>query len=232
MTDRRRINAALWFLLVFIALATVSRGADVSQRFPVVASAVFAGVMLLAIAFLGAAHPFERFGPGNQVTAVRSALVALAAGLIPEPPTSQVATAAVILASAVTALDGVDGWLARRSRMASPYGARFDLEVDAFLIMVLAILAWRHGQAGAWVLLSGLTRYAFVAAGAVWSWMRRLLPPSRRRQTICVVQIAGLILVMVPFVRPPLSSTIAALSLAVLWYSFLVDTLWLWKQAR
>jgi phosphatidylglycerophosphate synthase len=232
MTDRRRINAALWFLLVFIALAAVSRGADVSQRFPVVTSAVFAGVMLLAIAWLGAAHPFERFGPGNQVTAVRAALVALVAGLIFEPPASPVASAAAILASAVTALDGVDGWLARRSRMASQYGARFDLEVDAFLIMVLAILAWQHGKAGAWVLLSGLTRYLFVAAGSMWRWMRRLLPPSRRRQTICVVQIAGLIVVMLPLIRPPLSSTIAALSLAVLWYSFFVDTRWLWKQAR
>jgi phosphatidylglycerophosphate synthase len=232
MTDRRRINGALWFLLVFIAFAAVSRSADVSQRFPVVASAVFAGVMLLAIAFLGAAHPFERFGPGNQVTAVRATLVALVAGVIPEPPTSAVATAAALLASVVTALDGVDGWLARRSRMASSYGARFDLEVDALLIMVLAILAWRHDKAGAWVLLSGLTRYAFIAVGALWSWMRRLLPPSRRRQTICVVQIAGLIIVMLPFVKPPLSSTIAAVSLAALWYSFLVDILWLWKQSR
>ncbi len=68
MTDRRRINGALWFLLVFIALAAVSRSADVSQRFPVVASAVFAGVMLLAIAFLGAAQrrKQERGKDGNN----------------------------------------------------------------------------------------------------------------------------------------------------------------------
>ena len=67
------------------------------------------------------------------------------------------------------------------------------MEVDALLIMVLAILAWQHGKAGAWVLLSGLLRYAFVAAGWLAPWIARPLPPSRRRQTICVVQIAALV---------------------------------------
>jgi phosphatidylglycerophosphate synthase len=38
------------------------------------------------------------------------------------------------------ALDGLDGWLARRFGLASAYGARFDMEVDGFLILVLALL--------------------------------------------------------------------------------------------
>ena len=63
--------------------------------------------------------------------------------------------------------------------MASAFGARFDMETDALLIQVLAILAWQYGKAGPWVLVSGLLRYLFVAAGWVWPWMREPLFPSR-----------------------------------------------------
>ncbi len=130
----------------------------------------------------------------------------------------------------MTALDGVDGWLARRTHMMSAFGARFDMEIDALLIQVLAILAWWHGKAGAWVLLSGLLRYLFVAAGWVWPWMKRTLFPSVRRKVICIVQIAGLIITMLPAVTRPASDGAAATALAILGYSFLVDTAWLWRH--
>src|SRR6185503_8589303 len=112
--------------------------------------------------------------------------------------------------------DGLDGWLARRTRMTSAFGARFDMEIDALLILVLATLTWQFGKAGAWVFFSGLLRYIFVAAGWLWSWMQRPLPPSRRRQAICVVQIVGLIVAVAPFVRVPISTMAAAASLAAL----------------
>ena len=57
-------------------------------------------------------------------------------------------------------------------------GSRFDMETDAALILVLAIFVWRNGKAGPWVLLSGLLRYIFVAAGWMWPWMARRWPPT------------------------------------------------------
>ena len=47
----------------------------------------------------------------------------------------------------------------------SAFGARFDMEVDALLILVLSAGVWWFDKAGAWVWLSGLLRYAFIAAG-------------------------------------------------------------------
>ena len=176
-------------------------------------------------------HPYEAFGPANYVTAVRALLVALVAGAIGEPRADSLATAAVVVAVVGTMLDGVDGWIARRSKMASAFGARFDMEVDALLIMALSVLAWTYGKAGAWVLLSGLLRYVFVVAGWVWPWMERPLAPSRRRQTVCVVQIVSLIAVVSPVVSPPASALIAASALAVLAWSFFVDTWWLARRA-
>ena len=187
--------------------------------------------MLLARRSARAHHPFPRFGPANQVTMVRACLVAIVAGFIGEPSLPSAGWIVVWAAVVTTVLDGVDGWLARRTGMASAFGARFDMETDALLIQVLAILAWQYGKAGPWVLISGLLRYQFVAAGWVLPWMREPLFPSVRRKTICVVQIVGLILTILPPIVPPASEWLAAASLAALAYSFLVDTFWLWRQA-
>jgi phosphatidylglycerophosphate synthase len=151
----------------------------------------------------------------------------LGAMLIPAAP--PVGASVVVIASVAAALDGVDGWLARRTRTASAFGARFDMETDALLILVLSALAWKSGKTGAWVLASGLMRYAFVAAAAIWPWLQAPLEPSRRRQTICVVQIVTLIAALLPSVGPTPASAIAAAGLAALAWSFLVDILWLWR---
>src|SRR5687767_7356864 len=74
------------------------------------------------------------------------------------------------LASTGAMLDLVDGPIARRTGRTSAFGARFDMETDAFLVLTLSVLVWRAGHAGPWVILSGLLRYAFVAAGWVVPW--------------------------------------------------------------
>ena len=105
------------------------------------------------------------------------------------------------------------------------------MEVDALLIMALSVLAWTYGKAGGWVLASGLLRYLFVVSGWIWPWMERPLLPSRRRQTVCVIQIVALIVVVSPIATPPVATIIAAVALALLVWSFAVDTWWLIRQA-
>jgi phosphatidylglycerophosphate synthase len=204
----------------------------VGAFYPVKAGGLFAAAMLLAIRSRRDGHPFARFGTANQVTAARLLIVAAMAGCIGEPATPAVAMAVVAAAMVVVALDGVDGWLARRTRMVSPFGARFDEETDALLILVLAILVWRFGRAGPWVLMAGLLRYLFVASGAVWLWMRRPLTPTRRARVICVAQVLALILALIPPVAPLLAAWTAGVGLLLLSCSFLVDTRRLWRQAE
>jgi phosphatidylglycerophosphate synthase len=191
----------------------------------------FVSIMALALTYWRRHHPFTRFGPANWVTTGRALLVALVVGLIGESATSAVATAAVALGLAAMLLDGVDGWLARRTGMASEFGARFDMEVDALLILALAILVWQHQKAGPWVLLSGLLRYLFVAGGLVCSWMSDQLPATPRAKVVCVIQIATLLLALLPEVPRLASASIAGAGLLALVYSFFVDTLWLWRHA-
>jgi phosphatidylglycerophosphate synthase len=168
-------------------------------------------------------HPFETLGAANRITLVRAGLVVLLMGFTLHPGNAATAWLAVAIASVSAVLDAFDGPAARRSGMASRFGARFDMETDALLILVLSVLAWRWDRAGAWVLLSGLMRYGFLLAGSVLPWLRGELAPSRRRQTVSVVQGIGLILCLVPWLPALASAAIAAFSLALLCYSFGVD---------
>lgn len=212
--------------------AAVSPRLGVSDAYPVKAMLVFGVVAIIAVGQLAATHPFDRLGPANLVTTLRVLLLSLVAALIGEASTSTVAWAGALVAVVITTLDGVDGWLARRTKYASAFGARYDMEADALLILVLAVLAWQYGKAGAWIVLAGAMRYLFVASGYIWPWMNGGLPPSQRRKTICVVQIVGLIVVVSPIVTAPGSVVIAALTLLTLTWSFAIDVSWLYGHRQ
>jgi phosphatidylglycerophosphate synthase len=237
MPDGLRLRAAavqLIGLAALVVLAGVARTRlPLGELYSLKAAAWFGVIATLAVVFIsGDTHPFARVGPANLVTTARAVFVALVVGSIGEPASPAVAATAAVAALAATIMDGIDGWMARRTGMASRFGARFDMEIDALLILALAILTWQHGKAGAWVVLSGLLRYGFVAAGWLLPQMRRPLLDSRRRQTICVIQVAGLIIALDPLVAPPASEVIASAALAALVYSFAVDTLWLLSDRR
>lgn len=158
----------------------------------------------------------------NAITGARLALAVLL-WLIPV----SAAWTIVGVAAMSAVLDAVDGPVARRSGHASRFGARFDMETDAFLIVTLSVLVWRMGKAGPWVVASGALRYVFVAAAWFWPWLDRELPPSLRRKAVCVVQIVALIAALAPVVHPALAAPLAAVALALLLWSFWIDVAWL-----
>jgi phosphatidylglycerophosphate synthase len=128
-------------------------------------------------------------------------------------------------------LDGLDGSLARFTRMPSAYGARFDMETDAAFILVLSALVWRHEKAGAWVLWCGLMRYGFVAAGWMLPWLAAPLRATRRGRIVALGQLLGLGVALAPVVPWPASAAVAGVTLAVLAWSFAIDVAWLWRQS-
>jgi phosphatidylglycerophosphate synthase len=214
------LSAGLWMGRVFA----------LSSWFPWLAAAFFAAGMVLVLLLGLPHHPFPRFGVANVVTTLRLMLVALVAGLVVEPRLPGRAMLTVALAMLCIALDGVDGWLARRTRLASALGARFDMETDALLILLLSTLVWRYDKAGLWVVACGLMRYLFVSAGWVLPWMARRLTPTLRGKTVAVIQLLGLSVALLPVVSPPVSGAVAALTLGALTWSFAVDVGRLWNQ--
>ncbi|MFD0823009.1 CDP-alcohol phosphatidyltransferase family protein, partial [Micromonospora zhanjiangensis] len=132
------------------------------------------------------------FGPANRVTLARATLeggvTALVADSVHRPVPG---TVLIVLATVALVLDAVDGQIARRTGTATPLGARFDMEVDAFLILMLS--AHVAGRLGWWVLVIGLMRYVFVAAAQAWPWLRAPLPPNLARKTVAATQGVALV---------------------------------------
>jgi phosphatidylglycerophosphate synthase len=177
----------------------------------------------------------RRFGAANGVTLLRAAAVAFIAAIaaLTQPFSASLRGTVVALGIVLLLLDGVDGWLARRGGMASRFGARFDMEVDALTVLVFTFLLLQTGQAGAWVLAIGLARYIFVGVGWLWPPLARELSQSLRRKTICVVVVAALLIALAPSVDRGPAAMVCAAALVLLTYSFAVDCVWLlilWRK--
>lgn len=171
------------------------------------------------------------FGPANRVTLGRAVLVGGVTALVADsfrdardaPPVALF----VGLTAVALVLDGVDGKVARRTGTTTALGARFDMEVDAFLILVLSVYV--SVPLGPWVLLIGLMRYVFVAAARVLPWLNGALPHSMARKTVAAVQ--GVVLLAAASGWLPYVATLllVALALGSLLWSFGRDVLWLWR---
>jgi phosphatidylglycerophosphate synthase len=197
-----------------------------------VALAAYGLAAVLAGAAMARDYPHDRLGLCNLVTLTRLGLVAtLVAPLWMDAGPSW---SVLALATLAFGLDGLDGWLARRQGLTSAFGARFDMEVDAALALVLALNAATGAGmapilAGVVVIALGLPRYAFLAAGLALPWMRRALPPRFARKAVCVLQIAVLIALQVPGLPSGLVVVMVPAAAAALAWSFIRDGVWLWK---
>jgi phosphatidylglycerophosphate synthase len=168
------------------------------------------------------------WGPANTVTLARATLVGGVTALVadslwrPAPVPLLVTLAAVALL-----LDAVDGQVARRTGTISRLGARFDMETDAFLLLVLGVFVAQ--SLGWWVLAIGGFRYAFVVAGRGLPWLRGALPPRLSRKTVAAVQGVALVVAGAGVVPGPWATGSVGLALALLGWSFGRDIGWLWR---
>jgi phosphatidylglycerophosphate synthase len=183
-------------------------------------------------------RPHQMPGPGmgaaNRVTLGRAALAVPVFALSVQPGAlgERGAWCVIALATSVLVLDSFDGRIARRTGTQTEFGARFDMEVDAALIMALSVLVWRSGRVGPWVLLIGLMRYGFVGASKIWPALGAELPPSLRRKIGAVVQGIVLLVALGPIIPVWMAVTVVAAGLAMLGYSFAVDVRWALAQER
>jgi phosphatidylglycerophosphate synthase len=170
-------------------------------------------------------------GPANLVTLARALMVGGVTAMVVSSVQRPVHQALLVTVVAVAlALDGVDGQVARRTGTSSALGARFDMEVDAFLILVLSVFI--AGTFGWWTVAIGAFRYVFVAASWALPWLTAALPPKFSRKVVAAVQ--GVVLVAATAHVLPYPVALAAVvgALASLTWSFGRDVAWLWRTAR
>lgn len=174
----------------------------------------------------------QRLGWANRVTLMRAVLIVLLTAMLPLPAFIN-EHHMMVFSVALTALvlDGVDGWVARHTHTESRFGARLDMELDAFFILMLCLMLVIQGKAGLWIMAIGTMRYLFVAAARVWPWLKNELPVSYRRKTICVWQVSTLMTCLLPWVITPWSNLALALALLLLVISFAMDIVYLYRWA-
>lgn len=193
----------------------------------VAGGAYLAGAVLVCVA-MRKHYPHARLGACNTVTLMR---LALTAALIAPLIGGQAAGWAVAAIATISlTLDGVDGYLARRSGLCSDFGGRFDMEVDAALALVLALHALSGSPVGFEVLILGVMRYLFVGAGLIWPWIMAPLPVSYWRKGGCVLQLATLIALQIPLMPQDLGIVLARVASVALIWSFARDVVWLGRN--
>lgn len=184
-------------------------------------------VAILSHALIGAGA--VALGPANRVTLTRAALVGGVAALVADAFVRSVSVATLLVLS-VTALvlDAVDGWVARRTHTASALGARFDMEVDAFLILILSVYVAR--SVGPWVLAIGAARYALAVAGWLLPWLRAPLPSRFWRKSVAAIQSIVLTAAAADVLPTVVVSSALVAALVLLIESFGRDVAWLSHQ--
>ncbi len=174
---------------------------------------------------------WEAVNPANLVTTIRAAGLGLITAWwlthLDGDPARQLMIVAV--GTGCLVLDGVDGHLARRLKVETARGARYDMEVDAALIAVLSLVVVQSGIAGAWVLAIGAMRYGYVLAALLMPQLRTPLPPRLSRKVVAVLQAAALLAALLfDVVGAPSQLTTAVLvsALVALVASFGRDATW------
>ncbi|GAB1640286.1 CDP-alcohol phosphatidyltransferase family protein [Krasilnikovia sp. MM14-A1259] len=190
------------------------------------------GLVLTGALAVGARRAgLRRLGAANVVTLSRALLVggvtALVAYSIQRPAPTGVLVALVAVA---LALDGVDGQVARRTGSTTALGARFDMEVDAFLILVLSVYV--AGPLGWWTVAMGAYRYVFVAASWALPWLSRALPPRFSRKVVAAAQGVALVVATAGILPTAVNFAVVLAALVSLTWSFGRDIAWLWRTEQ
>ncbi len=171
----------------------------------------------------------ERLGPASWVTLARATLAVGVAALAADSLTHHIPVALLVtLAGVALCLDPVDGWVARRTDTATELGARFDGEVDAFLILALSVYV--APACGAWVLAIGAARYVFLAGELLLPWMRAPLPPRRWRKVVAAIQGIVLTIAAAGVLPQALSQALLLAAFVLLVVSMGECIWWLWRR--
>lgn len=226
---RTGLTASAVAVAVLLAALALSPGIG---RAGVLTGLACATALGTAVARGAAGWGGESFGPADLVTLARAALGCGVAALVADAAVEGTTAASAgvwtltSLAAIALALDAVDGWVARATSTVTGFGARLDLEADAFLILVLSIHVAR--SSGAWVLAFGAARYLFGVAGWLWPWMRSQLPSRYWRKVVAAT--VGVALAVAVVESTPATTTLLACALALLAESFGRDVVWLWRH--
>lgn len=182
----------------------------------------------------------RHFGAANTVTLARLvgtswlAVLATSAAIAGLGRPAQLVV--VVVGASCLLLDHVDGRVARSRAEASTFGARFDMETDSAMLLVLSVVIPLLGLAGWWVIAIGLMRYASAVASRLVPILRIPVFYSYARKVVAAVQGIALLFAalagLVPAIPGSVTTTVLATALGLLCWSFGRDIVWQIARSR
>ncbi len=132
----------------------------------------------------------------NQLSLLRIGLTFVLVWLVLQPGTwPKVAALAGFGAASLT--DWLDGWIARRWRVMSPFGALIDPIADKVLVLGVFLAFIQRGLAPAWMVLVILIRELAVTMARLYVARRRVvLSAAREGKQKMVSQIVAIIVIL------------------------------------
>ncbi|GAA4906517.1 hypothetical protein GCM10025789_27390 [Tessaracoccus lubricantis] len=172
-----------------------------------------------------------RLTPGDRVTVMRAGMgvvcgllvVGTLLGALPERNWPL-----FLLAVPTVLLDAVDGAVARATGTVTERGARWDIAVDAAVLLTLSVALVPIAP---WVLVMGTARYLFLLVGRVRPVWLGELPFRQSRRLIGAFQAVVTVLALAPVVPVWLAQWATALAVALVVYSFARDIQFLERSA-
>ncbi len=219
------VELALTLIVGGICLALTAGIAGLGLSHAAKAIGAYAVFGLAVTTALYRAFPVAALGAANRVTLLRAALACLFAGLVGEGArvVAELAVPMVVGTAVFLALDGVDGWLARRRGEESVFGRFLDHETDALFFLVLSILVHQTEKVGPWIITAGLLHYVYLAACLACPRLSADMPPTRRGQAVGLGAVLGLLACLFPDVQAEVATGVSVAVLSALVWSFIVD---------
>ena len=201
------------------------------------ASRIVAAVGLIVFGFVSFSVLYLLYGRRNfrladAVTLLRllSSVTILGSCLL--VPSAAGSPAAFIILTAAELTDLVDGMIARRQGT-THFGARWDMEIDAFFMLLLCGTAVACYRFSPWVLLIAGMRYAFFFIFLPLPDLPASPPAFRwTAKTVCAYAVCGLISITFPGIGPKAAIALNLVGLLLLSVSFGWETVLRWKLVR
>lgn len=147
---------------------------------------------------------FTRLGMANRITLLRGLLIGATAGflaILPLQASTGLLYLPAVLYTVAAALDGLDGYLARRQQQTTRLGAELDTVLDAFGLLIAPLVAVFTGKLPVIYLLVSVAYYLF-QWGIRWRQQRGrpvyALPPSQARRYLAGAQMVLVALALWP----------------------------------
>ena len=123
-------------------------------------------VLLIAFAAIAPKAPSGQNTAGTRFTVARGAMTCLLGGLAVLPagnPPDPLLWSVALMGAAAAGLGAADSWLAQITNSASGFSEKLGTMAGALLVLALALLVWRLGLAGVWVIAAGALGFAEAA---------------------------------------------------------------------